>query len=319
MLDRRELLMAGLAVALGARGGGAAASRAPRALVTADTEAHVAVVALDRPRVVGRLRTVEDPRSIERSPGGASAIVGHAGAGAISLVDLGASRVRRVLRGFVQPRYTAFAPGGRLAYVSDSGAGEIAVVDVRAGRVLRRVAVGDGARHLSLAPGGRWLWVALGSSAPEIAVLDLRADPARPRPAGRIRTPWLVHDVAFSPSGRRVWATAGRVPSITVLSAATRRPIRTLHADAAPQHVTFGAGVAFVASGEGASVSVHSLADGRLRRRSRVPPGSYNVQRGGAIVLTPSLGTGALTLLDARDAVTASVRVADHAHDACFG
>jgi DNA-binding beta-propeller fold protein YncE len=320
MLDRRELLGAGVAAALGVRGGGASVASRGRALVTADTEAHVAVVALGaRPRVARRIRTVEDPRSIERGPGGAWAIVGHAGAGAISLVDLGALRVRCVLRGFAQPRYTAFAPGGRLAYVSDSGAGEVAVVDVRAGRVLRRVAVGDGARHLSLAPDGRWLWVALGSSAAEVAVLDLRGDPARPRPAGRIRTPLLAHDVAFSPSGRRVWVTAGRVPRLVVLSASTRRVVRTLAADTAPQHVTFGAGVAFVASGDGASVSAHALSDGRLRRRSRVPLGSYNVQRGGGTILTPSLGTGALTLLDGRGVVTASVRVAEHAHDACFG
>jgi DNA-binding beta-propeller fold protein YncE len=192
------------------------------------------------------------------------------------------------------------------------------VVDVRAGRVVRRVAVGDGARHLSLAPGGRWLWVALGSSAAEIAVLDAR-DPAHPRPAGRIRPPLLAHDVAFSPSGRRVWVTAGRVGWMAVFSASTREPVRTLRADVAPQHVTFGDGVAYVASGDGASVSVHALADGRLRRRSRVPLGSYNVQRTGAVVITPSLGTGALTVLDPRGRVAASVRVADHAHDACAG
>jgi hypothetical protein len=89
--------------------------------------------------------------------------------------------------------------------------------------------------------------------------------------------------------------------------------VRTLRADVAPQHVTFGDGVAYVASGDGASVSVHALADGRLRRRSRVPLGSYNVQRTGAVVVTPSLGTGALTVLDERGRVTASVRVADHA------
>jgi DNA-binding beta-propeller fold protein YncE len=321
MLDRREFLALGVAAApsvLGGRLGGVGRPPA-QALVTADTEAHVAVVALgDAPRVVRRIRTVADPRSIERGPGGHVAIVGHAGAGAISLLDVGALRVRRVLRGFAQPRYTAFAPGGNWAYVSDSGTGEIAVVDVRAGRVARRVAVGDGARHLSLAPGGRWLWIALGSNASEIAVLDAR-DPARPRPAGRIRPPLLAHDVAFSPSGRRVWVTAGRVGRMVVFSTATREPVRTLRADVAPQHVTFGDGVAYVASGDGASVSVHALADGRLRRRSRVPLGSYNVQRTGAVVITPSLGTGALTVLDARGRVTASVRVADHAHDACVG
>ena len=83
-----------------------------------------------------------------------------------------------------------------------------------------------------------------------------------------------------------------------------------------PQHVTFGAGRAYVASGDGGSVRVHAL-DGRLLHTARVPRGSYNVQRAGRFVLTPSLGAGTLTVLDARGRVLRSVRVAAAAHDAC--
>lgn len=319
-MDRRAFLMGGAAWALGARGRAAAAAEA-FALVTADAEAHVAVVRLDGVRVVRRVATVDDPRSIERSPGGTAAIVGHAEAGAITLLALGRGgdvRVRRVLRGFGQPRYTAFAPGGAgLAYVSDSVHGELAVVDVRAGRVLRRVGVGDGARHLGLAPDGRRLWIALGSSASEIAVMDLR-DPRRPRRVATVRPPFLAHDVAFSPSGRRVWVTAGRARRVAILSAFTGARVRGLAADDAPQHVTFGPARAYVASGDGGRLTTHALSDGRVLRAARVPIGSYNVQRTGATVLTPSLGTGALTILGPRGAVVASGRVAEHAHDACL-
>jgi DNA-binding beta-propeller fold protein YncE len=318
MLDRREFLAAGVAAAPALLGARLAAAAAPVAFVTADTEAHVAVVGLDSGRVVRRIRTVEDPRSIERAPGGRWAIVGHASAGAVSLLDLRERRVRRVLRGFVHPRYAAFAPDGRLAYVSDGGAGEVAVVDVVAGRVVRRVEAGDGARHLSLTPDGRALWVALGSSAAAIAVLDVRA-PRRPRRIGIVRPPFLAHDVAFSPSGRRAWVTAGRERRIAVFSTFTRERIRTLGADDAPQHVTFGPDVAYVASGDGGTVTVHALGDGDVHHRSRVPIGSYNIQRTGTRVVTPSLGTGALTLLDARGRVTASIHVARNAHDACVG
>jgi DNA-binding beta-propeller fold protein YncE len=322
VLDRRQLLGRGLvAVApavLGARLSVPARAQAPSGvvLVTADTEAHVAVVSLARARVARRIATVEDPRSIQSGPGG-RVVVGHAAAGAVSLLDGSPLRVRRVLGGFGAPRYTAFAPRSPLAYVSDSGHGEVAVVDLRAGRIVRRVAAGDGARHLALSPDGRWLWVALGSSAAEIAVLDVR-DPERPRPAGRIRPPFPVHDVGFSPSGRRVWVTAGRVERLAVFSAGTRRHLRTLGADAAPQHVSFGPGVAYVASGEAGTVAVHALTDGHVRRRTRVPRGSYNVQRTGKRVVTPSLGTGAVTVLDPRGAVTASIHVASAAHDACL-
>ncbi len=316
-VDRRESLGLGLAVAPVLLGGQPARTAAgPLALVTADTESYVAVVSLARERVVQRLSTVRDPRSIQSGPGG-RAVVGHAGAGAISLLEGRPLRVRRVLRGFDSPRYAAIRPGGRLAYVSDSGNGELAVVDLVAGRVRRRVPVGDGARHLTLDPSGATLWVALGSSAAEIAIVDVRR-PEHPRVVGRVKPPFLAHDVGFSPSGRRVWVTAGREQRIAVYSAMRRAPLRVLPADAAPQHVSFARDVAYLASGESGSVRVRRLSDGQVRRRTRVPAGSYNVQRTGNRVVTPSLGTGALTVLDLRGVVAWRTHVAAAAHDACI-
>jgi hypothetical protein len=90
-----------------------------------------------------------------------------------------------------------------------------------------------------------------------------------------------------------------------------------LDADEAPQHVSFGDGVAFVASGDGGSVRVHDLSDGRLRHTARVPLGSYNVQAGGGAIVTPSLASGRLTILDRAGRVRREVKVARAAHDAC--
>lgn len=56
---------------------------------------------------------------------------------------------------------------------------------------------------------------------------------------------------------------------------------RSVHADAAPQHVSFGSGLAFVTSGAAGTVAVHALDDAAVHRRTRVPVGSYNVQRSG--------------------------------------
>src|SRR5919197_1274567 len=115
------------------------------------------------------------------------------------------------------------------------------------------------------------------------------APPRRPR---GVPPPFLAHDVAFSPSGRRVWVTAGRERRLAILPAGGAERAVLLGADAAPQHVSFGRGVAFVASGDGASVRTHDLADGRVRRAARVPYGSYNAQAGGGAVVTPSLSRG---------------------------
>jgi len=221
-----------------------------------------------------------------------------------------------VLRGLGAPRYTAIAPDGRHAFVSDGSRGELVVVDLARGRIMAGIEVGAGARHLSLDPAGHTLWIALGSSASAIAVVDV-SDPRRPRLRRRERPPFLAHDVAFSPSGRRVWITAGRERRLAVLPAAGGRPL-VLGADAAPQHVSFGHGVAYLASGDGATVRVHDLLHGRVRRTARVPYGSYNIQAGAGAVVTPSLARGTLTILDRAGHVRREVQVAPAAHDACL-
>ena len=268
-------------------------------------------------RVVARLRTPPGPRSIESGPGG-HAVVAHTGEGLLSLLDISGRRprLRRVLDGVAVPRYTAMAPDGRTAYVTDSERGEVVVLDLERGRVARRTEVGAHARHLTLDPLGRTLWVALGSKARALAVLDV-ADPRRPRLRRQIDPPFLAHDVGFSPSGRRVWVTSGDRRWLAVYAAGASEPSALLAADAPPQHVAFAAGLAFVASGDSATVRVHDLATGRVVRTIDVPHGSFNVQQGAGRILTPSLERGTLTVLDARGRPRARRRVARAAHDAC--
>jgi DNA-binding beta-propeller fold protein YncE len=313
-MDRRAFLGLGLAAVPALAGVRAGPRRAPLALATADTEAHVVVVSLASGRVVQRLHTVQDPRSIESGPGG-HVVVAHPAAGALSLLSTRPARVRRVLRGLGAPRYTAIAPDGAHAYVTDGERGEVVVVDLRRARIVAGVEVGAGARHVTLDPAGRTLWAALGSSATAIAVVDV-SQPARPRLRRLVHPPFLAHDVVFSPSGRRVWVTAGRDRRLVVMTAGGGRSV-ALDADQAPQHVTFGHGVAFVASGDGASVRVHDLADGHVRHVAHVPLGSYNVQAGAGAIVTPSLASGRLTILDRSGRVRRESKVARAAHDAC--
>src|SRR5690349_15468530 len=130
-MDRRAFLAAAAAVPFAVRSGG----RTPLALVTADTEAAVVVVDPYAGRVLRRIGTRPDPRSIERV--GESAVVAHTAVGEVSLLrDL---QVRHVLRGFGEPRYTAASPDGRLAYITDSGRADVAVVDVVRAQVLARL------------------------------------------------------------------------------------------------------------------------------------------------------------------------------------
>ena len=58
--------------------------------------------------------------------------------------------------------------------------------------------------------------------------------------------------------------------------------------------------------------------DGHELRTTRIPSGSYNVQAGRGFVLTPSLATGTLTVLDRAGRLLHEVSVGRSSHDACF-
>jgi DNA-binding beta-propeller fold protein YncE len=316
-MDRRDFLavaaaplMLGLApAALARRSGGT-----PLALVTADLESSIVAVDLGSGKVHRRLDTPAAPRSIE-SVGMVGALVAHTARGRLTLVDSDL-RVHEIHGALAAPRYAAVSPDARLAYVSDSERQEIVVVEVRGRRVVGRVPVGGPCRHLGIDRAGTRLWTALGSKAERIAVLSL-ADARRPRLVGTFRPPFLAHDVGFTPGGRRVWVTSGDRGRMAIYEAHSGNLVRTLGADAPPQHVTFMGDRAFVTSGDDAVLRVHAL-DGRLLRSTPVPVGSYNVQQGWRWVLTPSLTRGTLCTFSPRGAALRELRVARSSHDACF-
>jgi len=312
-MDRRGFVL-GAAAALAAPSSlGRLTGGTPLALVTADLDARVSAVALLSGKVVRHLATLAGPRSIE-SVVGTDAVVAHTSEGAVSLIDGRRLRVRRVLRGFGEPRYTAAARDGRYAYVTDSSLGELVTLDVVRGRVVTRTEVGSGVRHLSLGRSDRRIWVALGTKAERIAIVDV-SEPARPRVVARIRPPFLAHDVGFAPGGH-VWVTSGDRREVAVYDGRGRR-VLGFESDAPPQHVTFLGRRAYVASGDDGLLRVHGL-DGTLLRTERVPLGSYNVQHGFGRVLTPSLSLGTLCVADAGGRIVRRVRVARSSHDACF-
>lgn len=310
-MNRREFVALAAAAPFGVRAALAAATAAPYALVTSDDESRLAVVDLAGFRVVRWIATPAGPRAIERV--GTRAVVAHWSLGSVSIVD--AHRTLHVIEDAGDPRYAAAHPDGVHAFVTDASYG-LVVVDVLRGRMVGRVKLPGWPRHVSLDPSGKTLWVGLGTSSTQVAVVDV-TDPRRPTRTALVTPPFRAHDVGFSPDGRAVWVTAG-VAGETAIYRRDGKLLRTLQADAAPQHVTFGSAAAYVTSGDSGTLRVHSRATGRVVRTTPIPNGSYNVQHGAGRVITPSLAQGTLTILDSRGALLASVHVADSCHDACF-
>ncbi len=285
------------------------------ALVTADTESRVAVVDLDRGVVRGHIATRPGPRSIERV--GDTAVVAHSALGELTVIDTRTLQVRHVLAGLAEPRYTAATADGRHALVTDSGHADLVTVDVLRGTVAGRLKLTQWPRHLSLSRDGRTLWVGLGTSAKELAVIDV-SNPMRPRLRGHVRPPFLLHDVAIAPDGRRAWVTAGASSEIAVYDVRSARLLRRLPSDRGPQHVSFAAGRAFVTSGASGTLRLYDEASMRQVGSTELPVGSFNVQFAGRRVLSPSLNAGTLCVVDRHGALTQRVHVAASSHDACL-
>jgi DNA-binding beta-propeller fold protein YncE len=312
-VDRREFLLGASALVLAPR---VRTRRVPQcvALVTADLESRLVAVDLPGGQVREHIRTLAYPRSVERV--GRMAVVAHSEIGAVTLVDGPSLSVRHVLHGFGEPRYTAGHPDGRHAFVTDAKRGEVVVLDAVRGRVLGHVEAGALARHVTIDPAGQRLWVALGSKADEVAVVDVSRI-ARPRLVRRFRPPFLAHDVGFAPDGRRAWVSSGHLNQLAVYDVRTGRLVARPYGDAPPQHVTFAGGLVFVTSGWSGTLRAHRL-DGRPLSRTVVPVGSYNVQQTAGWVVTPALGRGFVTVCDERGRVRVSERIARSSHDACI-
>jgi hypothetical protein len=316
-MNRREFLVGAATLPVALRfAPGALAGGTPVALVTADTQARVAVVELSTGKILRSIPTIAGPRSIE-SVWGKTAVVCHTAQSAVSLIDGPSLRVRRVAGRFDEPRYTAAGANARHAFVSDSGSHEVITVDVLTGRAVARVNVGGPARHVSIDPGYRILWVSLGAKAEEVAVVDV-SRPLAPRLLRRFRPPFLSHDVGMAPGGRHVWVSSGDRGTLAVYDRRTGDVLRRLPADAPPQHVTFSGSHAYVTSGEDGTLRVLSLKDGRLARTTKVPAGSYNVQEAFGWIVTPSLDRGAFCVLDRQGRLVRRIQVSPSSHDACF-
>lgn len=313
-MDRRRFLVLAASAPFGLRAAlAAAASVRPRALVTCDSQARLAVVDLASARVVGHVPTLPDPRSIELV--GGHAVVCHWAPGAVSIVDARTLAVRHVVHGFGEPRYVAGSPDGRRAFVTESDPSAVAALDLSTGTVVDRLRLDEWARHVTLDPRGRLLWVGLGSASQRVALVDVDGAGGL-RLRRHVRPPFTAHDVVFAPDGREVWVTSGTARETAIYGAGGALRTR-LAADLAPQHVAFAGDRVFVTSGDSRTCRVHDVS-GRLLRTVSVPVGSYNVQAGPGRVLTPSLDGGDLTVLDARGAVRARIGVAPSCHDACF-
>jgi DNA-binding beta-propeller fold protein YncE len=269
---------------------------APQALVTAETENRLLVVALPSGRVVRRLAVAPDPEDLAANSGACSSVVAvSAAVGKVTVLDRETLNPRRVIGGFESPHIPEIAPGGQYAYVTDDARGTVTVIALGSPRVTSTIEVGAGAHHLSFDPERQLAWVALGESARTIVMLST-ADQAHPRVIGRFDPGFAAHDISFAPGGQRAWITSATGPGVTVLGALDHRPRFRVPVGRGPQHVAFAGRYAYLTSGYGSTVERVDAATGRILTRAGSPYGSFELAAGDGYVVVSSLLRGTLAI-----------------------
>jgi hypothetical protein len=305
---KRTLLVAALVLATTASAGPSGGTWV--ALVTAEKQNELVAVDLSRGKVLRRVSLPADPQNVAAS--WRMAAVVSAEAGAVTLIDQ-RGRVRKVFRGLDDPHIAVVNRGKDLAYVTADGSGELIVIDLMARRIIGRTFVGTGAHHMALRPaGGHRLWIALGEQASRIAIVDV-SRPAKPRVLRHFSPGFVVHDLAYSADGRHVWITSGADDVVRVLNARTGKQERAIRVGAAPQHVAFTGGFAFVTSGYSSRIVKVNAGSGRIVASAQTPHGSFNLAVLDRVVVTTSLLNGRVTEFDTDLKRRSGVKVANAA------
>ena len=125
-------------------------------------------------------------------------------------------------------------------------------------------------------------------------------NPFRPWVVRRISLPFVAHDLAFDPDGRRVWVSSGVGDFVHVLDARTGKEAFAVRVGAPPQHVVFSNGryFAFATSGYSGQILKIDPNTGHVLGRARTPYGSFNLSAFGSLVVTTSLSNGTVAEFD---------------------
>jgi DNA-binding beta-propeller fold protein YncE len=229
------------------------------AVVVSTRGGAVTVVQLPRLRIRRTIRGFRSPHIVALSPRGGYAYVTDDARGQLAVIGLARARiVRRIFVG-VGAHHMTFSPDGRRLWIAlGERASTLTVVDTR--RLARPRVVGHvdprGLAHdLAFAPDGRTVWVTYDDRS-TIAVFDARTGRRLYSLAAGSPPQHIVFGVGSY--GRYALVTSGNDGVLRIVSARSRRTVRTL----------------------------------------RTPRGSFNLGLGGSFILTSSLTHGTLTEFD---------------------
>lgn len=167
------------------------------------TQGPSAVAAEAGPRVVGHASIPSQPTAVAVSPDGARLYVTSAGASVLTALDATTLQALWTLPIAGGADDVVVAPSGAVGYVASSGTRSVTVVDLREGSVRSTITVRAGADALAVTPDGSQVWVLSSGGEQNL-------------------------------SGG---ATSRNAGTLTVVSARSLRPSRTMRAGTIPREV----------------------------------------------------------------------------------
>jgi DNA-binding beta-propeller fold protein YncE len=279
---------------------------APQALVTDEAQNRLLVVDLPSGRIARSVPLPSDPEDIAATDNGGVALVVSSRSGKVTVLNRDTLRTIKTFGGFDQPHIAAITPDYTYAYITDDALGTLTAINLYDMKVTSTVHVGAGAHHLAISPGERQIWVALGESARTITILTtVDWTPRGTSPIADLGHPWVighltpgfpVHDLSFSPDGRRVWITSAAGPDVTVFDTHTRKALFRVPVGPPPQHLAVAGRYIYATSGYGRVIEKVDARTGRVVARASAPYGSFELAAADGYVTTASLLRGTLAI-----------------------
>jgi len=167
------------------------------------------------------------------SPDGKFAIAVHAGAGGISIIDLGKMAVVKTLQIGARPNFAEFTRDGKRLYISNAGAGTVSEINATDWSVLREIRVGKEPEHLALTTDGATLYVVnVGDGT--VSVVEL----ANGKTVRTFRTGKEPHGIVLSSDGRWLFVSSLGDGTLSLINLAGGE-IKTVDLKPAPYHVAY--------------------------------------------------------------------------------
>jgi YVTN family beta-propeller protein len=219
----------------------------------------IGIVDIAQRKLTGKIQSGSDPEEFSLSKDGAKLYVSNEDVKTSSVINIATGKVEHIIPVGQEPEGVATAPDGKRYYVTCEAGGEIYAIDTAAYAAVGHFKVNVRPRSMDFMPGSNIGFIPSESTG-ELNVVDtaaLKVLKVITLPAGSRPMKVLV-----APDGQKIYVSAGRAGTVSVLDAHTYDVLSTIKVGVRPWGMAFSpdAKYLYTANGPSNDVSVIDLA-----------------------------------------------------------